>query len=690
MQFKKIFSFEALISFLLGIIATVLIVILLPPIKKYSITNFEKTKKHPNEIRTYEDCNGDGDSEYVRFIKDFIGRPSVLVEQQGRVKFQWNLTGKFDNNQFFAFGDYDSNSSKEIYVLTHENDSIFLHGTDFESQKRVVNRKFISTFQKHSGRIDYSVYEPQLFDFNNDGYKDFVCSLYCGFSRSTRKIVVVDIKNQKVITSPKAGSSPCYNISFFDIDRDGKIEIFGAVPTMGNCRPHYPYTDIYSWLMVLDDNLQYKYQPKVIGDYPGDVQMTPLSTEKENFTAVFYRHRGEIDSTFLALYDVRGELKKSRKIEYDKTLSALSFTSFPKNNPTIIALMRKNGKVQYFDSLLNPIGEIQSKEFAGRFGWKDIDVDGNKEFIAYGKTRDDIIIYRNDYSNPVEIKIDNDGSVSYLSIYSEVNKANKLILNQDSYMYSFNYSKNWLYTYRYLFLFILLAILSSFFYIMGWGFQYFLKKKYEAEKRITSLQVKAIEQQMSPHFTLNILNSIGNLYENHDKKKAQYYFGKYSKLLRITLISSGEIAIPLQEELNFTQNYLELERLRLNESFSFQFIDNQNVPDVNVPKFLIHTFVENAVKHGLFPLQGIREGRIDLKIKEDVDQLQVTIEDNGVGRRKAKDLSVHSTGRGLSILDEILELYQRFESKKISYRIEDKYTDREDSGTRVIITISNN
>jgi sensor histidine kinase YesM len=96
------------------------------------------------------------------------------------------------------------------------------------------------------------------------------------------------------------------------------------------------------------------------------------------------------------------------------------------------------------------------------------------------------------------------------------------------------------------------------------------------------------------------------------------------------------------------------------------------------------------VKHGIFPIQGIREGRIDLRIKEDTDQLQVSIEDNGVGRQKAKELKIHSTGKGLSILDEILELYQRFENKKISYRIEDKYTDRDDTGTRVVITISNN
>jgi sensor histidine kinase YesM len=219
-------------------------------------------------------------------------------------------------------------------------------------------------------------------------------------------------------------------------------------------------------------------------------------------------------------------------------------------------------------------------------------------------------------------------------------------------------------------------------------YQYYLRRQYEDEKRITELQVKAIEQQMSPHFTLNILNSIGNLYENHDKQKAQYYFGKYSKLLRITLISSGEIAIPLSDELQFTQSYLELERLRLNDKFQYHFINNENIPDVKVPKFLIHTFVENAVKHGLFPLQGLREGTIQLNMEEEKDQLLITIEDDGIGRTLAKQQKMMTTGKGLSILDEILELYKRFESKNITYRVEDKYPDREETGTCVSITIS--
>jgi len=146
----------------------------------------------------------------------------------------------------------------------------------------------------------------------------------------------------------------------------------------------------------------------------------------------------------------------------------------------------------------------------------------------------------------------------------------------------------------------------------------------------------------------------------------------------------------LEDELQFTQNYLELEKLRLNDGFKIQFVDNQNIPNVQVPKFLIHTFAENAVKHGLFPIQGRREGNINLYLTENKDHIRITIEDDGVGRLKTKEYNTLSTGKGLSILNEILELYQRFESRKISYLIEDKYQDREDTGTRVIITISNN
>jgi sensor histidine kinase YesM len=120
------------------------------------------------------------------------------------------------------------------------------------------------------------------------------------------------------------------------------------------------------------------------------------------------------------------------------------------------------------------------------------------------------------------------------------------------------------------------------------------------------------------------------------------------KFLRITLIPSGEIAISLQDELQFTQSYLELEKLRLNNEFEYQFIDNEHLPDIKVSKFLIHTFVENAVKHGTFPLQGKRSTGIKISCNDIKQHILITIEDNGVGRNLTKDKNVYSTGKKLS------------------------------------------
>jgi sensor histidine kinase YesM len=120
------------------------------------------------------------------------------------------------------------------------------------------------------------------------------------------------------------------------------------------------------------------------------------------------------------------------------------------------------------------------------------------------------------------------------------------------------------------------------------------------------------------------------------------------KFLRITLIPSGEIAISLQDELQFTQSYLELEKLRLNNEFEYWFIDNEHLPDIKVPKFLIHTFVENAVKHGIFPLQGKRSTGIKISCNDIKQHILITIEDNGVGRNLTKDKNVYSTGKKLS------------------------------------------
>jgi hypothetical protein len=656
---------------------------------QYELDLVKKERTSTGQVIVYDDLYNDGKNELLIFIDDFIGRSALLIEREGKILYQWNFKGKFARDFFYHCIDTDNNGRKEVVVFTYENDSIFLNAIDIESQEKLLERVYITNYQKTKGRVDFGMHEALSLDINKDTYQEIVFPVSCAFSHISRKLAAYDFRNNKLNITEKAGCFVGWHIQTCDLDGDGRYEFLGNIHSPGNSRKDYPYSDQFSWLMVCDDEMNYKFPPVKIGYCPAYLYERLFQIDEENCIAVFYNYSGIHDTPFIALYSSKGELLRKKTLESSEGFRNSVMTVIDGKGANKIALYRCNGMVEIYNEQLELVDNYEGSPFLGSTHRADLDLDGEEEFIFTGVNRNELIITRSDFTHPVSIMFDEDIRSMKYSSYLD-NGEPLLHIHMHNYSYLYSYRKSFLYSFRYLVYMLVFVIAFLLFHFLGKLYQYYLKRQYEDEKRITHLQVKAIEQQMSPHFTLNILNSIGNLYENHDKQKAQYYFGKYSKLLRITLISSGEIAVPLRDELQFTQSYLELEKLRLNNNFEYHFLDNEHVPDVKVPKFLIHTFIENAVKHGIFPLQGERTGHIQVELTNENDHLLITIDDNGIGRNLAKAKSLASTGKGLSILDEILLLYKRFESKTIHYKIEDKNPGEAETGTRVSIFISNN
>lgn len=230
--------------------------------------------------------------------------------------------------------------------------------------------------------------------------------------------------------------------------------------------------------------------------------------------------------------------------------------------------------------------------------------------------------------------------------------------------------------------------------ILSWlGWILFLKrkrniqKKAEAERQINELQLKTIRSQMDPHFTFNALNTISSVIYQQDRDKAYRYFTKFAKLVRNSLEMSDKISRTLEEELDFTQNYLDLEKIRFHKNFDFYIDLAENVDfKIQVPKMIIQSYTENAVKHGLKHKSTDR--KLWIKIFSDLKILQVVVEDNGIGRLAASQKNELSTGKGLNIMQTIYDLYYKLYKRKISQLIEDLYdSEGTPSGTRVTISI---
>jgi sensor histidine kinase YesM len=298
-----------------------------------------------------------------------------------------------------------------------------------------------------------------------------------------------------------------------------------------------------------------------------------------------------------------------------------------------------------------------------------------------------LFISRNDLTDPAVVNFNSDVSFPYFSLHEIGGKIFSFCMNLDKRFYEFKYEYNPLFTYRYLIygsIFLLAFLLIS---LIGLFYQRLIKLRYDAEKQIQHNQLRSIELQLNPHFILNILNSIGALYEMKEVKSARIYMGKYSKLLRDTLLSSGQIATTLKAELEFVRNYLELEKFRLNNRFQYAIENSCETESIEIPRLLLFTFVENALKHGLYPILESGEAFLEIICNSDEDAFRVEIKDNGIGIIKAKEMKNRSTGKGLKILEETLKLYDKIYHRKISFSTYDILPKQENTGTGIVLTI---
>jgi len=212
--------------------------------------------------------------------------------------------------------------------------------------------------------------------------------------------------------------------------------------------------------------------------------------------------------------------------------------------------------------------------------------------------------------------------------------------------------------------------------------------RYQTQKKISELQILSLKNQIDPHFTFNILNSIGSLYsKGGDKADAYNIFVKYSKLLRHSIQKSDKISVSLEEELHFVRNYIELEQFRNDNSFHYKITSDENV-DISrkIPRMLIHSFVENSIKHGIRQLPDRGQLSIDIYYAEKANF--ISIKDNGPGLQKPPVEKIHSTGKGLMIIDELISLFNQLEGTHISYSLTDiNSKDSVLQGTEALIKI---
>ena len=192
------------------------------------------------------------------------------------------------------------------------------------------------------------------------------------------------------------------------------------------------------------------------------------------------------------------------------------------------------------------------------------------------------------------------------------------------------------------------------------------KEKLDKERlkiRALNAELRAVRNQMNPHFIFNCLSSIQSSILNDESKRAYENLSVFTKLLREALNYTTKEFITLQDEMNFIKKYVHLEQMRYQDSFKFDLINKLEINSDKIlfPSLFTQPFVENAILHGLMHSKGIKS--LSIEIEQKNDKLLISILDNGIGIEQSKELYKKSLRKhdsfGLQALHERIELLEQ-------------------------------
>jgi len=150
----------------------------------------------------------------------------------------------------------------------------------------------------------------------------------------------------------------------------------------------------------------------------------------------------------------------------------------------------------------------------------------------------------------------------------------------------------------------------------------------QLQAQLVQAQLKMLKMQLHPHFLFNTLNAISALMYQ-DVELADRMIARLGELLRATLENADRQEIPLREELDFIEPYLEIEKARFGPRLSVTVSVDPETMNCLVPNMILQPLVENAIRHGVAPRQ--EPGCVEISAQRENGRLKLKVRDNGPG-----------------------------------------------------------
>ena len=182
----------------------------------------------------------------------------------------------------------------------------------------------------------------------------------------------------------------------------------------------------------------------------------------------------------------------------------------------------------------------------------------------------------------------------------------------------------------------------------------------EEEINLRKTELKALQAQINPHFLYNTLDSIAWMCEQGRNADAVKMVHALARLFRIS-ISRGHELIPIAKEIEHAESYLQIQKYRYKNQFTYSFDVDPHCLDYYCNKITLQPIIENAINHGLDLL--VEEGRIEVKVCQDGNDILFFVRDNGVGMsaEQIESIMQHGpkdrAGIGIKNVSDRLKIY---------------------------------
>lgn len=230
---------------------------------------------------------------------------------------------------------------------------------------------------------------------------------------------------------------------------------------------------------------------------------------------------------------------------------------------------------------------------------------------------------------------------------------------------------------------------------MRYGSQKAEKEKEELRRKLLQSEHKTLRAQINPHFMFNALNSIQHFLTLSDTEQANRFLSKFARLMRLIMENSRYTSVPLSDEIETITLYLELEKLRFGDKFTYEIIlDPELSPSILIPPMLIQPYIENAIWHGILPRKT--GGKVVVTIAPSPNEYIVcSISDDGIGRTASSEQKPFEQNKhrssGMALINERLTLLTETSGMKLWVEVEDLYSDtKEPAGTLVSLHVPQN